>query len=108
MITVPIAGSICLGIVIGWLVRYFLLRFDSFTPQILGSTVSIFLGGGVVVFLGGDETVKWVYPIGLLIGFVIYSTIAWASGGNARGSLYLARKRTISNRRPQSENQDKE
>ena len=69
-------GSTALGIVIGWLVRYFIRRFENFTAAALGSVVSIIIGGAVVKFLGPDASTLWFYPIGLLLGFVIYQVIA--------------------------------
>jgi hypothetical protein len=62
MDTIPAIGAICLGIVIGWLVRYFIRRFDKFNPQVLGSVISIVAGGAVVRFLEADPKVWWFYP----------------------------------------------
>lgn len=73
---VAATGATCLGIVIGWLVRYFIRRFNAFNPQVLGSVVSILAGGVVVKFLEADKTVWWFYPIGLFIGFVLYTAVA--------------------------------
>jgi len=75
-VIIQIIGSLSLGIVIGWLVRYFIRRFKTFTPQALGSVVSIMVGGGLVKFLGANQTVLFCYPIGLLLGFVGYTLIA--------------------------------
>ena len=68
-------GATCLGIVIGWLVRYFIRRLNKFSPMVLGSLVSIVLGGAVIKFLEADKTVWWFYPIGLFLGFVIYHLV---------------------------------
>ncbi|MBI4521938.1 MAG: hypothetical protein HY701_13960 [Gemmatimonadetes bacterium] len=76
MSNVPAVGAFALGIVIGWLVRYFVRRFSTFTPQVLGTVVSIMLGGAVVKFLEADKVVWWFYPIGLLAGFIIYTALA--------------------------------
>lgn len=75
-ITVPELGSASLGIVMGWLVRYFIRRFEKFSPAAFSSVVSILVGGVVVKFLGTEQNILWFYPIGLLIGFVIYHVIA--------------------------------
>lgn len=73
---IPVIGATCLGIFMGWMVRYFVFRFTEFTPQVLGMTVSVLTGGAIVGFLSNDdnksETV-WFYPIGLLIGCILYS-----------------------------------
>jgi hypothetical protein len=68
-----IAG-ICLGAVIGWLVVYFVTRFPSYTPKVLGSLISVILGGTVVGFLAKlgsvRETLSY-YLIGLAVGVVV-------------------------------------
>ena len=73
----PAIGATCLGIVIGWLVRYFLKRFKNYTPQILGSLISILFGGAILFFLEKGKDAIWFYPIGLLIGFIVYSMVAY-------------------------------
>lgn len=73
---VPALGSTSLGIVMGWLVRYFIRRFHKFSPAVLSSVISLTFGGVAVKFLGADNSVLWYYPIGVLIGFAAYSAIA--------------------------------
>lgn len=73
---IPEIGSTSLGIVMGWLVRYFIRRFDKFNPKVFSSVVSILVGGVIVKYLGTDQNVLWFYPIGLLLGFAIYHVIA--------------------------------
>src|SRR5437763_16976236 len=79
---VPAIGAASLGIVIGWLVRYFIRRFDRFGPAVLCSVISIMLGGAVIKFLEADKSTWWFYHICLLLGFVIYQIIVavYASG----------------------------
>jgi NhaP-type Na+/H+ or K+/H+ antiporter len=73
----PLIGSICLGIVMGWLVRYFLARFEQFNAKILGSVASVLCGGIVLRFLGNDLFYAVTgYPIGLLIGVVAYPILS--------------------------------
>jgi uncharacterized membrane protein YfcA len=72
---IPAIGATCLGIVIGWLVRYFIRRFRTFGPMVMGSVISIILGGAVIKFLEADKSVWWYYPIGLFLGFVIYHVL---------------------------------
>jgi O-antigen/teichoic acid export membrane protein len=73
---IPAIGATCLGAVIGWLVRYFIRRFERFGPAALASIVSLILGGAVVKFLEADRSVWWFYPIGLFVGMAIYQVIA--------------------------------
>jgi hypothetical protein len=94
--SVAVIGSTCLGVVVGWLVRYFLFRFEKFNVQILGSTISILTGGVIIVFFNSvdpNKEVIWFYPIGLLIGFVIYSVTARWSGAPSKGSVYYVAKK---------------
>ena len=79
-------GATCLGIVIGWLVRYFIRRFTRFTPMVLGSVLSIVLGGAVLKFLAADKSLWAFYPTGLLLGFVLYHFSALSAAGGSRGS----------------------
>ena len=83
-------GATCLGVVIGWLTRYFIQRFNRFTPMHLSSVVSIILGSAVMAFLGADKSVWWFYPIGLLLGFVLYSAIAVRAGAPPPKIFYHA------------------
>lgn len=73
----PILGSLCLGVVLGWLVRYFLDRFKTFNTKVFGSVVSI-LCGGVVAKLLPDPFGYWgwFYPVGLLLGVLLYPLIS--------------------------------
>ncbi len=85
-------GILCLGAVVGWLVRYFLFRFDEFTPTIMGATVSIVLLTGVVKFLGYSKDVfVWIYPIGLALGFIIYSLFGYIFRTRGKGTIYNVR-----------------
>jgi hypothetical protein len=52
-----ILGGGCLGIVVGWLVVYFLEQFPAFDAKSLGSVVFIIAGGAVTTFLGTFSTV---------------------------------------------------
>jgi urea transporter len=88
---VPKIGAVSLGIVIGWLVRFYIRRSQDFNTQTLKTLVSILVGGAVIRFLDADKTVWWFYPIGLLIGFIVYSVVAVLAGGaKVEGSLYSA------------------
>src|ERR1035441_9414277 len=73
MNVVPAIGSTCFGIVIGWLVRFFIFRFRTFTPNVLSSVISLMCGAATMRFLSADPNVLWFYPIGLLIGFIAYT-----------------------------------
>ena len=78
---VPALGVLSLGIIIGWLIRFFIKRFKSFTPKALTSVVTLIVGGSTVKLLGADKTLFWFYPIGLLAGFTIYTILAlWVLG----------------------------
>jgi uncharacterized membrane protein len=95
MSIVPAIGATCLGIVIGYLVRYFVRRFKNYTPKALSSVVSIILGGGVVKFLSTDQLAWWFYPIGLLIGFMVYSIIGTVVYGSRVEGLWYTRPRGL-------------
>ena len=77
MDAIVVAGAMSFGVVVGWLVRYFIRRFSAFTPKTLSAVISIVGGGTVVRFLAADVRAVWLYSIGLLLGFIIYSLVAW-------------------------------
>jgi hypothetical protein len=85
-------GSTCLGIVMGWLVRYFLFRYEKFNPKILGATVSILLGGVVIKFIGNSsqEIVFWFYPIGVFLGFIAYTIIGFRTKEEKPGITFYS------------------
>lgn len=82
-------GAVSIGAVIGWLVRYFIRRFRSFTPKSLGAVTSVILGGVVVKMFTIDSNIWWMYCIGVAVGFlIIYPGIAFfaiRSGGSDSG-----------------------
>jgi hypothetical protein len=80
----PAIGGTSLGIVVGWLVRYFIRRFSTFGPAVLSSVLMMVFGGAVIKFLGEDKNAWWFYPIGLLIGFTIYQIIVMVLLRNKR------------------------
>jgi hypothetical protein len=75
MSIVPAIGSTSLGLVIGWLVRFFLYRMRSFNPKALSSIVSIIAGGAAIKLLARNSDLVWWYLIGLFLGFVVYSVV---------------------------------
>lgn len=65
-------GSISLGAVVGWLIRYFIRRFKRFTPQALTAVLSVVVGGSIVRLLTTNDLAIWFYFMGLLVGFILY------------------------------------
>ena len=66
-----------LGIAIGWLVVYFLHRFEEFSAKSLGSVVVIVAGGTITTFLGrnGGNLTSYAwggYCLGLCFGVVFF------------------------------------
>lgn len=82
-------GAISLGIVIGWLVSYFVRRYEDFTPQTLGATVPLIVGGIIVKFLERSSSAIWFYPIGVLIGFALNIFLAYITGGSPEEIFYV-------------------
>jgi len=69
-------GSLCLGIIAGCLVAYFVEEAPEMNKRVLYGASGIFSGGAVIALfhlLGGSSGALreyWMYPIGLLIGFI--------------------------------------
>ena len=69
-----ILGSICLGTVIGWLLRFFVQKHEEhFTFKVFVGVISVITGGVVIGILASFSS----YCIGLLIGVVAFR---WISG----------------------------
>lgn len=80
-------GAFALGIFIAWLTWYFVRRLEDHTPAGLVAIVGVVAGGTVVAFLDVGSTAqgstehRWWYPIGLVVGFVLYALINWIVTG---------------------------
>lgn len=70
-----ILGSLALGIFIGYLTWFFVVRLGSYNVNVLAALLAVILGGVVIEFLkflkvegaGFSQ-----YAVGLLLGFLIY------------------------------------
>jgi len=93
---VPVVGVICLGIFVGWLVGFTLMRQEKFSVKSLAAILSIILGAAITKFLGPDRMVWWFYPIGLLVGKVIQTIIAVICGEPPKGVAYGKMQKKIS------------
>ena len=71
-----VLGTTCTGIVVGWLIRYFIRRFDNYSPKVITSVISVIFGGVIIKFVETDNSTFWFYPIGLFVGFIFYSAQA--------------------------------
>jgi hypothetical protein len=74
---VPAVGAALLGVFIGYLAWYFIVRFaqDAYTSDGLVAVLGVIAGGVVVEFLkGGSLSARdwWWYPIGLVIGWAVF------------------------------------
>lgn len=71
-----VAGAACLGIVVGWLIRYAWRRIKRFSIRTLAATIPIIIGGALsrpTPF--GNDDVLWIYVLGLFTGMLIYSIV---------------------------------
>lgn len=83
---VIILGSTCMGIAMGWLVRYLLERIMAFDVKALGAVVPIIIGAVMLGFfqlVGGVHGITrefFFYPVGLILGVFIPSLLAASDG----------------------------
>jgi F0F1-type ATP synthase assembly protein I len=69
----PTLGAACLGVVLGWLLRYFLDRIEKLNMKMFASLVSVLCGGVVFkMFPDPFRYAGWFYPMGLLLGILLY------------------------------------
>lgn len=72
-----VAGALCLGLLIGALVGWYVSEAEKTTPIVLGVSISALVGSSVLAMfsflagLRGPTHEYWFYPVGLLIGFVV-------------------------------------
>jgi hypothetical protein len=86
-----ISGTVCLGLLIGALVGWFVNEAKEMDFKVLSSSVLVLTGGGVLALFsflaGGKNREIWLYPVGLLFGFIAVTAIEiWFYGydGNKR------------------------
>lgn len=77
---VEAAGALSIGAVVGYVLRYFMRRFKTFTPKGLVTVLGALGGGALFKFLAKSPGAPWWYFIGILAGFVAYTLIALARG----------------------------
>jgi hypothetical protein len=73
-------GTLCLGIVVIWLVRLFAVKLDKPEIKWLSALMAALLGGVALGFLGHFSDQKlpwprefWFYPIGMALGLFLFS-----------------------------------
>ncbi len=86
--TITVIGATSIGIVVAYLVGYFVTRLNTFTPQALATIIGIMFGGAVVKIFASKQELFWFYPIGLIIGFIIYAIVYIKTGGNPANLRY--------------------
>jgi NhaP-type Na+/H+ or K+/H+ antiporter len=93
-------GTVSLGAYVGWLGRYFVRRFKTFTPSVLGALLSVLLGAVIIRFLSGNPNLWGYYPIGLVIGFLFYHFtvlhLMKSKRNQRKGAVNIGKTRTIS------------
>ena len=77
-------GSLCLGILIGILLAYFVFEAEKMDHKALYGAVGVIGGAGVIAafhLLGGrhgeSQREYWFYPIGLLAGYLVGTAYEW-------------------------------
>jgi hypothetical protein len=69
-------GAVCLGILIGILVGFYVQEEIKWDRRALVGAISAFAGGGVMALIhslvsNGAPREFWLYPVGLLGGFIV-------------------------------------
>jgi hypothetical protein len=72
-----LVGSICLGILIGFLIMICIKKLKKFTLIVFSTIIGIIAGGAIVNFMQNRPLVLGLYLIGLLIGFLLYQAAHW-------------------------------
>lgn len=71
-------GTVCLGVFLGYMAWYFVTRVAEKPIDSFAAVAGVLFGGVVLTFMGGAtaDARTW-YPIGLLIGAVLYGIAYW-------------------------------
>jgi phosphotransferase system glucose/maltose/N-acetylglucosamine-specific IIC component len=74
-------GILALGVFLGYMAWYFATRVTDSWMDSFAAVAGVLFGGVVLAFLGGTSSdSRWWYPIGLVIGWVIYVVLRVAAG----------------------------
>jgi hypothetical protein len=75
-------GTTALGVFLGYMAWYFATRVTDSWMDSFAAVAGVLFGGVVLAFLGGTSAdTRWWYPIGLVIGWVIYVLLRYFNGG---------------------------
>ncbi len=92
----PYIGSLSYGVVIGWLTMYYLRKVEKKTIAGFGTIISVIAGGGVLKLFEKLAETWWLYPIGLILGIIVYITVALLMGADpevvAYGKINIRKK----------------
>lgn len=77
---IDIAGPVAIGMVVGWMLYYFIRLYRLFSPKTLAATLTAIAGGPVLTYLqklasGGvaDQQIGLWYFLGVGLGFFLYA-----------------------------------
>ncbi len=69
-------GVLSLGVFLGYMAWYFATLVKSNWMTSFASVAGVLFGGVVLTFLGGaGSDSRWWYPIGLVVGWIIYAVL---------------------------------
>ena len=101
-------GITALGVFLGYMAWYFATRVTESWMDSFAAVAGVLFGGVVLAFIGGTSAdSRWWYPIGLVIGCIVYVAFKYFGGGGlptittGRGIRSLAdESQMVANRRP--------
>lgn len=81
--------SFALGVLVGWIVKYFLNRLKKFTIKGLLALSPVIFGTALsAVIKPSAETTVWFYFLGLFVGVFLTMLAADLDGKQKKGNLY--------------------
>ena len=76
-----VIGNLALGIFLGYMAWYFVTRVSDKPIDSFAAVAGVLFGGVVLAFLGGTTSdSRWWYPVGLVVGWIIYVVLRYAAG----------------------------
>ena len=73
-------GNLSLGVFLGYMAWYFLSRNASKSIDGLASVAGVIFGAATLQVLSADAGLHWLYPVGLVIGWILWIVVRKVGG----------------------------
>ena len=85
-------GNLALGVFLGYMAWYFIARNASKALDGLASVAGVVFGAAVLGLLSPDAGLRWLYPLGLVVGWAVWVVMRLRLGDDV--AVALTQERT--------------